>query len=246
MAKIPLTWGGVDVQGQPLRWDSPGLTWDGFLPQPNTRMPQIRALLGFAQASDHSLEETAQAVLDNLYGKQAYPTPPVAQAALQAALDAFSAAIAAAAQGGPADTADKNNKRDILIGLLRQLAGYVQEKHGNDLATLLSSGFEAVSTNTSSSPLPVPTIKDIVNGGTGQLIVRVNRVKNARAYKLRHALIAESGAPGPWADALLYTSSRSMVVNGLTPGGNYLFQVSAVGGSTGCSDWSDAVSHRSL
>lgn len=246
MAQTPITWDGTDAQGNPLRWDTPGLTWDGFVPQSTKRMPQLRVLLGFASAADHSLEETAQAVLENLYGNPAYPTPPVLEADLLAALTAFSAAIAAAHQGGPAETADKNNKRDALIDLLRKLAGYVQLNHNNDLARLLSSGFEAVSTNKASVPLTAPTIKDIINGMTGQLLVRVGPVANAKGYEVRYALIGAGGAPGPWLDGGLFTSSRGMAVNNLNPGDNYQFQVRAVGGSTGYSDWSDAVSHRSL
>lgn len=252
MAQIPLTWNGTDAQGQPLRWDTPGLTWDGFVPQPPPRrMPHLRVLLGFTTASDASTLETGQAVHDHLYTSPLWAVPPnpvipVTAAALDAAVEAFGSAIAAAQLGGPADTADKNNKREALIVLLRQLAGYVQENHGNDLAKLLASGFEAVSTNRASVPLEAPTIKDIINGMSGQLIVRVGRVDNARAYELRYALIGPGGAPGAWITTLLFTSSRSMPVGGLTPGGNYLFQVRAVGGSTGYSDWSDPVSHMSL
>jgi hypothetical protein len=241
MAKIPLTWDGKDAQGNPLRWDTPGLTWNGFLPQPNRKpMPQLRVLLGFASAADHSLDET------KLYGNAAYTTPPVTLVALQAALAAFTAAIATAAQGGPADTADKNSKRDDLIDLLRQLAGYVQTNCNNDLATLLSSGFDAVSTNHASSPLAAPTIKDIANGNSGQLVVRVGPIANAKCYEVRYALIGSGGAPGPLQNGGLFTNSRNMPINGLTPGGNYQFQVRAVGGSTGYSDWSDPVSHMSL
>jgi hypothetical protein len=209
-------------------------------------MPQLRVLLGFASAADHSLEETATAVAMKLYGNAAYPAPPVVQADFEAALTAFSNAIATAQQGGPADTAEKNGKREVLIGLMRQLAGYVQANCGNDLAKLLSSGFEAVSTNHASAPLAPPSVKDIVNGMSGQLIVRVTPVANAKCYELRYALIPAGGAPGPWQDGGLFTNSRSMAVNGLTPGGNYQFQVRAVGGSTGYSDWSDPVSHMSL
>ena len=245
MAQTPYTWDGVDGQGNPLLWDST-LTWDGFVPQSNRHMPQLRVLLGFASASDHSLEETAQSVLDNLYGYALYANPPVPEVDLQAALTDFSTAIAAAANGGPQETADKNNKRNTLVTLLRKLAAFVQGKHGNNLADLLASGFEAVSTNTASSPLPKPTIKDILNGTTGQLIVRANRIKNAKSWKLRHALIADNGAPGPWLPELIFTSSRAMPVNNLTPGGTYHFQICAIGGSTGQSDWSDAVSPRSL
>jgi len=50
----------------------------------------------------------------------------------------------------------------------------------------------------------------------------------------------------PWVDGGLFTNSRGMPINALNPGDNYQFQARAVGGSTGYSDWSDAVSHRSL
>lgn len=251
MAQIPVTWNGKDAQGNPLLWDTPGLTWDGFVPQPTKRMPQLRVLLGFTNASDISASERGQAVHDNLYTSPLWAVPPnevipVLKVDLFEALKQFNEAKAAADMGGPPETALKNNKRDILISLMRQLAGYVQENHGNDLAKLLASGFEAVSTNHASVPLEKPTIKEIINGMSGQLINRVSRIDNAKAYELRYALVGAGGTPGPWIATLLFTSSRSMPVGGLTPGGMYLFQVRAVGGSTGYSDWSDAVSHMSL
>lgn len=81
---------------------------------------------------------------------------------------------------------------------------------------------------------------------TCQLIVRVGPVANAKCYEVRYALIAPGGALGPWQSGGLHTSSSSMPIGHLTPGGNYQFQVRAVGGSTGYSDWSDPVSHMSL
>lgn len=248
MPPTKATWDGTDSQGNPLRWDQPGLVWGGNIPEPKnkTKKMQLRVNLGFANAPDHTLEETAGAVSDNLYGKPAYPTPPVTQPNLQAGLTALTESIAAQVQGGTAATAHKNNMRDALIDLLRQLAGYVQENHGNDLAVLLSSGFEAVSTSRASSPLDKPRIKDILNGNSGQLILRGTPIPNARCFEVRFAAIGAGGAPGPWQSAGLITNSRSMPVNGLTPGTMYVFQIRAVGGSTGYSDWSDAVQHMSL
>ncbi len=63
-------------------------------------MPQLRVLLGFTSAPDHSLEETPGSVSDNLYGNAAFPSPPVTMVALQAALTAFTNAIAAQGHGG--------------------------------------------------------------------------------------------------------------------------------------------------
>ncbi len=209
-------------------------------------MPQLRVLLGFTNAPDHSIEETTGEILLHLFGNAAYPTPPVTNAVLTTALTAFTTAIAAQAAGGPAATANKNNKRDALIALLRQLAGYVQGACGNNLATLLSSGFEAVSTNRAQSELSAPAILAIDNGNSGQLLIRVTPIANAKTYEVRHAALAPGGAPGPWQSGGLFTNSRSMSVNDLTPGTTYTFQVRAVGGSTGYSGWSDAVSHMSM
>jgi hypothetical protein len=204
-------------------------------------MSQIRVLLGFAQASDHSVEETAGSVLENYYGNPAFPNPVVSQTTLQGALTGFTDAIAATSQGGSAATAIKDDKRQALITFLRVLAADVQTRSENVLATLLSSGFEAVSTNRASTPLDKPSILDILNKVDTQLHLRVSTIRNARNYELRYSSVA-----GDWSPPFIFGKAREMIVTNLTPGVLYTFQVRALGGSTGHSDWSDAVSHRSL
>ena len=214
-------------------------------------MPILHVLLDFADGPDHNLEVRAGAVHTQLYtaeGAAAYPDAAtvVSAADLGAAIDAFKVAAAKAKVGGPADTADKNNKRDILIGLLRELADHVDGEHGNDLAKLLLSGFEAASTNRGSSPLAAPTNLKVKNGGPGQLIVSVKRPKNAKSIELRLTPVAENGTHGVPQDGGTHTDSRRMIVNDLTPGGNYLVEARGVGGSEKYSPWSDAVVKRSL
>ena len=214
-------------------------------------MPQLRVLLNFVNAPDAAVLERGQAVHSNLYTSDLWQVPPnpaipITATVLATAISDFNLSIAEAEQGGPPDTADKNSKREALVDLLRHLAGYVQDNHGNDLAKLLASGFQAASTNRASGPLEAPSITDIVNGMSGQLILRVTAVANAKVYEARYALIGAGGAPGPWTSLPLFSSTRNMAVNGLTPGSTYQFQVRAVGGSTGYSDWSDPVSHMSM
>lgn len=72
-------------------------------------MPQLRVLRGFTQASDHSLDETAGAVIEHLYGNATYPTPPVTEAALTTAQTTFSTAVANQGTGGPVGTADRTS-----------------------------------------------------------------------------------------------------------------------------------------
>jgi hypothetical protein len=71
-------------------------------------------------------------------------------------------------------------------------------------------------------------------------------VANAKTYEGRYALGPAGGMQGRWRSAGLFTNSRAMPVNGLTPGANYVFQFRAIGGSTGYSDWSDPVGHMSM
>ena len=107
-------------------------------------MALLRVLLGFANASDHEVEETAGHVSASFYSNPIYPDPPVSSAALQAAVQAFTYAIALQEKGGPPATAAKNQARDALVALLRQNALYVQTtiqaNPAYGLAELLSSG----------------------------------------------------------------------------------------------------------
>ncbi|MBI3881116.1 MAG: hypothetical protein HY301_13775 [Verrucomicrobia bacterium] len=206
----------------------------------------LKVSLAFASGSDHDVESTADAVNTNLYGEPAYPTPPVTQANLQAGMTAFTAAIGATAQGGTAATADKKNKRTALVELLRQLAEYVQTHCNNDLATLLSSGFQAAQTGNTQSPLPTPDITKVTNGNSGELIARATATKNAKSYEGQSAAINPDGTQGPWVRTDATGDSQHIVFGGLTPGVLYALQVRAVGGSTGHSGWSNTVQHRCL
>ena len=73
-------------------------------------------------------------------------------------------------------------------------------------------------------------------------MVKANGVRRARCFELRLAVVDDGGAAGPWQPNALFTNSRSMLVDGLKPGTNYVFQVRAINAS-GLTDWSDPVTH---
>ena len=211
-----------------------------------TTEKKIRVSLSFGTGSDTLVLDTAGAVLTNLYGNPAFPTPPVTELDLQGAVAALNAGIAAQVQGGTAATAAKNNRKAELANLLEVLALYVQVTCNNDMAKLLSSGFQAVSQNRAQTQLPKPGGLRLENGLSGQLLLSADRIPNARCFEIDVALIDDEGKPGPLTTAGLHTRSRKMPVNGLVPGKLYLFRTRAIGGLTGYSDWSDPVSHRVL
>ena len=151
-----------------------------------------------------------------------------------------------ATAGRPRRHAAKNNARTALVDTLRILAAYVQTNCNNDLATLLSSGFEAVSSNHAQYPLTQAVIATVANGNSGQLLVTLKPVPGARHYEGRLAIVGAGGLLGPFISVGLVSDSRSIPLNNLTPGTIYSAQFRAVGGSTGYGDWSDPVSHMSL
>jgi hypothetical protein len=194
--------------------------------------------LSFAALTDPELDAFTENVIKCMTGNTHYATPIPPIAAVSAGLAAFTTALAAAAGGGKVLTAAKNEQRENLLAILRQLAAYVQGACGNDLSWLLSSGFRATSTNRSRTPLATPAILGITNGTSMALTLNVEPVANARAYEVRKSIIA-----GTWLDGGICTQARRIMVQGLTPGTVYTFQVRAIGGSTGFSDWSDPLSH---
>jgi hypothetical protein len=201
-------------------------------------MTTYRVALSFAQLSDAKLDDFTQNIIASLTGNASFPTPTVPPADLSSALSTFTATLAATAQGGTQATAAKNAARDALVALLRKEANYVQGIASTDLAMLLSSGFEAINSNRSQSPLDKPSIVQINNEASTQLVLRLQPVDNARSYEVR----VSYGANG-WQAAGVFTQARRVVLTNLTPGTNYNIQARAVGGSTGYSDWSDPVSH---
>jgi hypothetical protein len=204
-------------------------------------MAQLRVSLGFAKLPDKELDNFAKSVKDQMTGNAAFPTPPVTLANLETARSDFEQKIADAAVGGPPDTAAKNNQRQILLGMLRQVAAYVQMTSNNDMATLLSSGFQSASTNRTQSPLEQPTELVISNGTSAQLVASVKPVKNTSLYEGR-----VKGATGDWLPSVFTGDSQHIIFDALTPGQNYTAQVRALGGSTGQSDWSDPSTHMCM
>jgi hypothetical protein len=206
---------------------------------------RARVVDRFMKQSAEQLVTMAGAVVNGLTGNPAFPAPTVDLKAVQSAADGLNAALAAQAHGGTAATAEKNNRQQDLIDLLRKLKHYVEDNCGNDLAVLLSSGFQAAAITRNRSPLASPSILSVDFGNSTELVMKVSPIARAKCYEVRSAVLGAGNVPGPWQAAGLFTSSRMMTIAGLVPGSTYVFQVRAIGGSTGYSDWSNPVSRMS-
>jgi hypothetical protein len=198
----------------------------------------IRVSRDFMKAAANDLANTADDVVDGLTGNPAFPTPPVTPAALTTLNTTLRAAITAADAGGPQQTAAKNKAYNAVTDALRKDANYVEIQSNNDLETLLSSGYDVVSTNRAQAPLDQPLVLSIENLATTQLLLRLQTVLNAKSYQVQ----ISTSVSGPWQEAGIYTAARRIVLMGLTPGTVYFVRARAIGGSTGYSEWSVPVS----
>jgi hypothetical protein len=167
-------------------------------------------------------------------------TPPVSMSALRAAIDAYSAAVTAAFDGGSKAIAHRNALGDELRNTLRLLASYVEITCNGDMTTFLSSGFQAkAGTRARNTGSVSESIRKIAHGASGEFLVTFVPVSDAVAYELRWAP-ASGGSPGPWESVPIAQATRGASLAGLVPGTPYVFQVRVVKRS-GVSPWSEPV-----
>jgi hypothetical protein len=204
-------------------------------------MPLYRVSMAFTRMPEGPLPAFGLNIETKMTGNTAFPTPRVPVLTLKTKREAYEAAIAAAIPGGIERTALKNVLHDEYVNLLRQQGLYVQSIANEDLPMLLSSGFEAVSTNRARTQLPKPAIERLVSPMSEVMVAYVQSLVNARAYELR---VKNGGAE--YVSLGTFTYSRPIFVYNRVPGQTYTFQARAIGGSTGYSDWSDPISAMAM
>ena len=205
---------------------------------PTTVVPTGKAkvaLGAFATVSHADLIVVSQSVLIGMTGNAAFPAPTPTLADLAAMRIAYIAAVNAA-KDSRRQIVVRNQRRDSLVGMLRDLALYVQVASGGDKAILMSSGFTAQRIRQPIGVLPAPSNLRLKRGtNSGQIAARCNRLAQSRAYEWRYA---NATTPTVWIE-IESTFAANTVIEGLAPGTQYIVQVRALA-TDGPSDWSDA------
>jgi hypothetical protein len=202
---------------------------------------KVRVSLSYTRLNDSAFSAFGANVVAKMTDNDAFTTPVVPLPDITAAVTLFNTRIADAQQGGSVAAQLKKQAREALDSVLRQQAAYVQSIAGEDLAVLLSSGYEATSSNRTRVQLDQPVIDRISNPVSTVIALRVQPVPTAKSYEVRVSHGTEAAH-----SAGIFTKSRPLMVTNLTPGVVYTFQVRAIGGISGYSDWSDPVSHMAM
>jgi len=199
-----------------------------------TPIPGKVAISFLGRARDPDLIAACGRILTELANNPHYaaPRPPLAD--IEAALQAFVAAVQAI-DGRPFTRVARDKARTVLVQLMRTLALYVQEVSKGDREVLLGSGFPLQSGRQLSTKPATPRNLRLIQGNTGSLQVRCIAVAHARSYQWR---VATAQSPTAW-NLVLSSTKANTVLEDLVPGVQYLVQVRAIG-AKGTSDWSDS------
>ena len=204
----------------------------------NCLMPKYHILRSYSDKPDSQVADFALHVATALTGNAAFTTPTILPATLTTQANSFNTAIALADNGTPAQTADKNAKRVIVLASLDTLATYVELTAGNDQTKMLSSGFDLASTSRATAVPGDTFIRAVINTSTTRLGLDIPSAENAWCYLVEYTGVSQSQA-----HLAVFTSLDGIELTGLTPGTMYSLRVQVMGSKNQVSKWSDPVQH---
>jgi len=185
-----------------------------------------KALLRFTRLSCAGLLAKTESIINAMSGNPHFPSPDPAIATVATANAAYADALQAADTGSRADIAAKNQHRNALQQLLKELAGYVNFTAKGDRAVLLTSGFD-INNDGLPAVITKPAGLKVLNGpNSGELISKVPIVDGSRSYSHEYSL-DPALADASWKP---HSCTRSkFIFKGLQPGKQYFVRVGAVG-----------------
>lgn len=203
-------------------------------------MSVFRLGLGFADDKDPDLDDFATKVCTKITENAAlFPGLPVSVTDLATAQGNFHNALSIAPTIGRTGTNDKNAKRIILVGLLRQDALFIQGIKGMTAAIARLSGFDVIESGPHAAvAVNIPVIQSLSNVAPGKLGVKVSAVAGFKSLEYRTTV----GTAAP-VHAGTFPSTRDNVLENLPSLQLHTVQCRAVYGSKRYSEWSDPVSH---
>ena len=190
---------------------------------------------------DGQLGDFALHIATSLTGNGNFTTPPITTGALTTQATAYNVSVAACVNGTPAQTLDKNTKRDALINTLDTLANYVELTANNDPQKIISSGFSLASTTRQQAVPGMTSILSVNNVATGKLGLDLQTADNAWAYIVQYA--PQSGGGQPL--TATFTNPHDVTLENLSPGTLYSLRVLVMGSANQRTNWCDPVQHMS-
>ena len=178
----------------------------------------------------------------DMTGNAYYPTPLPNAADFEAILSTFSQSITdwmSARSAANAAASAMATARTAMEAALNTRGGYVQITSNGNTEAILSSGFDVRAARTPATPLDAPSSLAVdLNGVSGLMLLSWQADPYAKGYLVQYS---EDVTPRQW-QVQPRVSTAKLSLSDMTLSTTYVFQVAALGGSTGQSPWSPEVS----
>jgi hypothetical protein len=169
-------------------------------------------------------------IYEKLSGNPDFPTPPVTLLAYKTAISDYSTALVKSKDGTKQDTAIKNAKREILVGMMNDLGNYVNLTADGNLVMLEGSGFPLTKQPEPIGILEQPKSFKVSDGiDPGSVSVEIGIVEKSTGYIILYYEVKED-VPAPANDSLWQKSLFSKttgLITGLKSGSKYMFKCAA-------------------
>ena len=175
---------------------------------------------------DARLSILANRIQESLKDNPNFPNPMPAPGDFSKAVQEYWQAMSVAGRFDRTRVSAKNDKKAILVGMLSELASYVEASCQGDKTKLLSSGFDVTGVKSDSQALTPIQQFTVEIGPPGQATTVVNKVSGARSYIHQYTpdpLTADS----VWVSETITERSHTFV--NLQSVTKYWFRVIAIG-----------------
>src|SRR5579864_7799580 len=181
-----------------------------------SKTPKLTISHSFNRTKVPDLLTTATTVYTNMNAASAtFNASPVPLPTLQQDIAALTASSAAATDGGKKAIAQRHKDRHALEQDLALIGAYVVKVANGDRSLVTAAGFTPAPPRAKSTPKPLaqPSISNIVQGVSGQLLVSVTPVSGAHSYDVHYAVLT-NGVPGGWTTQTVTQAKKPVTFSG--------------------------------
>lgn len=199
-------------------------------------MKRVRVIISYAGLSIPHLIELSRTIVAKMATNEAlFANPDVAYAAVVSAINTLEIKYNATRGGSKQQTVEMHQAHEVLLGMLRTLALYVDRiAHGNE-AIILSTGFD-----TTKQPKPIErgdfSVENTDN--EGEIILKRKSFKGAAAWVWQQCI--DPLNEQKW-EQIAITTQGTLTLNKLPLCTRYWFRSAAIT-KDGQTDWSEQLS----
>jgi len=206
-------------------------------------MRTLKVNTSFKIKKDAEILQYALTVVAAMTDNVNFPTPTPTLEEVQTAVADYQEKLAKASQkGSPLDISIKNESKQALAKILKNLALYVNSVGEDSLSVLLSSGFPLAAQPIKGLVPEIPTQLRMKDGSlSGQIRFDFDKVDRAVLYEYCYASIRDAGGDLVWSERQVTSSSINNILTPVEPGITYYLRLRAVN-RNGVGDWCDPVS----